>query len=225
MSRVGLVELWDADYGMRFTSGGTFIQWTGRMGNVARPEWAGAGLALNTNILSNGRRALQFNGTSSGLRCSIPSLRRACGNVAVHVQLHPTVNTTALQGIVNITSDGSASRLYLNHPGTANYLRAEGVDAVVSATSTTGWAAGSEMVIGACRAIGSTLKLWKNGASLASVADSTTEVGLCGDVGIGFDGTLTALSWFTGYIRRIAIYVAVHDDAKAAAIDLQWRGY
>lgn len=216
---VGLVELWDADYGVDVTAG-VFLSWTGRLGNVARPGGAGTGCALNT-ALFGGRRCISFDGIAGGLRASIPSLRQACGNIAVHVHAYMSLNNATAQSLIRIHDDGAHTRLYMHHPTTTNQLQSEGIDNTVSVNANS-WSLG-EGVYAAARSYAGFIRQWKNGASGGIVADSTSALYNTADVAIGSNGLLGG--WFFGGIRRVAIYTAIHDTTAAAAIDLQWRGY
>lgn len=220
MNRVGLVELWDADYGIEAVAG-AFTSWRGRLGNVFRPEANGSALSISTALFSNSRKCVLFNGTTTGLRASIPSLRRACGNLAVHVHAYVSLNSAVAQTLIRIHNDGANTRLYMNHPAVVNLLQSEGIDNSVVVNSSV-WAVG-EGLYSAARSISGFLQQWKNGVSAGSLADSTSSLNNTMDVSVGFNGL--GGDWFSGGIRRIAVYTALHDTTAVAALDAQWRGY
>jgi hypothetical protein len=219
------IEVWDADSGIE-TDGIHITQWMGLNGTPACP--ISRTQAIETTFFSGGRNAVSFNGTSDGMRAWLGALRRTNDHVSIYLQLVSNGNDSTWKQLCELSIDGAATtkRLEILHPATTDYLQCGGGTDTNTLTVTSGWAQGTELVIGAARAADTRLELFRNGVSIGSQGDTTSGMpSTASDLIIGHSAYTSNSAFFNGWIRRVAVYNVAHDDAEAAAIDAAWRGY
>jgi hypothetical protein len=217
-----LVELWDADFGWGQASyhDGALREWTGLRGTPARPLTTD--MTRPTSGFSGYRASYSFNGTTQGLLAELPSFSRTCQNVTICAHIVPADNTTTPRVIASV-GKSTDNRLVLYHGTLANYVGVYGNGEDGTLLSSTGWGT-TERVLSAARSA-THLYGWLNGSSLGSQAVATTSpLGAAGSLGIGVNQTFDTADWFSGHIRRIAVYSEVHTNAQALAIANQWIG-
>lgn len=211
----GLVDVIDANYGISLY-GGKVASWRGRLGCVARP------LVASQSLLTYGtRQFVEFNGTTHGMLIAFPGLMRATRSLSIHVHGVALDDSARAQTLVSLRStDLSVARLTLNHSAYQNII-ASGSNSTVAATSATGWEANQERVWSAVRDV-SGATAYVNGASVATASASTSEP--LSDYVYLTIGHKNSGEYFSGAIRRIAIYTVPHTASDVAAIDALWRG-
>jgi hypothetical protein len=219
------IEVWDADSGIE-TDGVYITRWVGLNGTSACP--ISRTQAIETSFFSGGRNAVSFNGTSDGMRAWLGALRRTNDHVSIYLQLVSNGNDSTWKQLCELSIDGAATtkRLEILHPATINYLQCGGGTDSNTLTVTSGWAQGTELVIGAARAADTRLELFRNGVSIGSQGDTTSGMpSTASDLIIGHSAFASNGAFFNGWVRRVAVYNVAHDDTEAAAIDAAWRGY
>lgn len=217
--RVSLIELLDADFGVGL-NGAYVTQWRGRRGNVARPITAD--MTVDTTALG-GRKALFFNGTTQGLLLEIPELRRNCSILAIHVHMKSVWSATSQVAVSVPLDDATGHRvLGIGYASSGAVLCSSNAGTEIGTTFT--WTT-NEMVICGVRDRATRIEAFVNGSTTGQIGSSAlSPQPAVTTVSIGVDSSPTPDVFFSGVIRRIAIFSIAHDDADAAAIDSQWRG-
>lgn len=222
----GCIDHWHAERGV-YSVGGYVTEWIGARGHVWRPITGD--MVMETSRFSGSRRAIGFNGTSQGMRCTITELAATNHSLAFVVQLvaasDPAGSVCLLSHTNGLLRTPSYYRLSLMHNG-AGTLIAEGAGNAVSVSDNAAWVTTEERVWGASRVAGGTIELFSQGASLTSDTDSTATLPLIGSsLVLGHDpGGGTAASFFSGSIRSVSIYSVGKTEAEMAALYAQLYG-
>lgn len=211
----GLVDLFDTSVGLeRYNSRVAALR--GLRNHVARPFTSDM---LIYNV--QGRDFISFNGTTQGMLACFPELRRTTRSLAIYVHGVAQDESARTQTVAGLrTTDLSSTRLDLTHNAYQNFV-ASGANATVTATSATGWEQSQERVWAAVRTA-TDVTSYVNGVQVATASASTSEP-LSDYIHLTI-GNANASNWFSGIIRRIAIFTVPHIAADVAAIDALWRG-
>jgi hypothetical protein len=207
------IALWDINYGLELTAGGTIVGWRDVIGGAQACPGIG-GMVTETTRFSGSRRAVSFNGTTQALCAVLPQLRRTAKDLALYVQMVAADDIEAERSVVKVISAAAVIRLEIRHTGTETEMGIIGAEGSLE-DSAYAWNL-SEMVVGAARVANVRAQWWTNGTSMSTTSDTTAITSLFDEVIVGGS--------FYGSIRRIAIYNQPHTTTEAAIIDAAWRG-